>query len=165
MRKIIVIGSGGAGKSTFSRRLGERLGLPVIHLDQLYWRPNWVEPPKEEWAETIRELLNGDSWIMDGNYGGTREMRLQACDAVIFLDLPRYVCLYRVLKRAFQYRGKTRPDMADGCNEKIDLEFALWVWNYPNSSGRKLLAELSEISEKKIVVLRSTHEVEAFLQD
>lgn len=164
MKKVIVIGSGGAGKSTFSRRLGEKLGLPVIHLDQLYWRPNWVEPPKEEWAETVRGILRNESWIIDGNYGGTRDMRLQACDTVIFLDLPRYVCLYRVLKRAIQYRGKTRPDMAAGCNERIDLEFSWWVWNYPNSTGRKLLAELFEYTEKNIVVLRSTREIETFLQ-
>src|SRR4051812_22129729 len=71
MRRVLVIGSGGAGKSTFARSLAERLGLPLIHLDALYWRPGWVETPKEEWAREVRRLLSADRWVMDGNYGGT----------------------------------------------------------------------------------------------
>ncbi len=164
MKKIIVIGSGGAGKSTFSKRLAEALTINVIHLDQLYWKPNWVEPSKEEWARTVEELLKGESWIMDGNYGGTREMRVRACDTVIFLDMPRYLCLYRVLKRALAYRGKNRPDMAEGCNEKMDIEFVLWVWNYPNRARPLIEAELKQYEDNKMVIrLRSTREVEDFL--
>ena len=163
MKKIIVIGSGGAGKSTFSRRLGEILGLPVVHLDRLYWRPNWVEPTKQEWSETVRSELARDSWIMDGNYGATRGMRFQAGDAIVFLDIPRLVCLYRVVKRAILYHGKTRPDMADGCSEQIDLVFFLWVWGYKNRGRVKILEELKGLTDKKIVVLKSRQEIEEFL--
>ncbi len=109
MKKVLVIGSGGAGKSTFSRRLGDVLGIDVIHLDQLYWQPNWVEPAKAEWAGTVEKLLTGDSWIMDGNYGGTRTIRMNACDTAILLDLPRTICVFRVLKRIWKYRGQTAP--------------------------------------------------------
>ena len=88
MRKVLVIGSGGAGKSTFASKLSKRTGLPLIHLDSLYWRPGWIETSTAEWDQTIEHLLGRDTWIMDGNYGRTLERRLAACDTVIFLDLP-----------------------------------------------------------------------------
>src|SRR6266404_5200610 len=122
MKKILIIGSGGAGKSTFAARLGKVLELDVIHLDKLYWKPGWVETPKEEWKEIVEEIVKRDSWIIDGNYGGTREIRLRACDTVILLDTPRYICIYRILKRALLYRNRTRPDMGTSCREKLDLE-------------------------------------------
>ena len=164
MRKILVIGSGGAGKSTFSRRLGERLGLEVIHLDTAFWNPGWVATPKDEWARKVEELIARESWVMDGNFSGTLDVRIAACDTVIFLDLPRTVCLWRVLKRAVMYRNARRPDMAEGCREKFDLEFLLWVWNYPKRSRPKVLALLGRhAGDKKIVRLRSSAEAERFL--
>lgn len=164
VRKILVIGSGGAGKSTFARRLGEMLGLEVIHLDTAYWRPGWTPTPKDEWARKVEELCRGESWVMDGNFSGTLEPRLDACDTVIFLDLPRTVCVWRVLKRAVMYRNTPRPDMAEGCREKFDLEFLLWVWNYPARSRPKVLALLEKYAEgKNIIRLRSAAEAERFL--
>ncbi|MBV8858809.1 MAG: DNA topology modulation protein [Acidobacteria bacterium] len=166
MRRVLVIGSGGAGKSTFARRLAERLGLPVIHLDRVYWRAGWVEPPKDEWRRTVEELCAGDSWVMDGNYSGTLDVRLEACDAVIFLDLPRTVCTWRVIKRGLKYRGKSRPDMAEGCHEQVNMEFLLWVWNYPRRSRPKVLARVGALSEsKRIYRLRSSAEAERFLAE
>jgi adenylate kinase family enzyme len=166
MKRVLVIGSGGAGKSTFARRLAERLGLPVIHLDRVYWRAGWVEPPKDEWRRTVEELCAGDSWVMDGNYSGTLDVRLAACDTVIFLDLPRVLCTWRVMKRAAIYRGATRPDMAEGCQEKMDLEFLSWVWNYPRRSRPKILARLEEFSGgKQVYRLRSSAEAEKFLAE
>src|SRR5829696_6662179 len=100
MRKVLVIGSGGAGKSTVARRLGARLQIDVIHLDSLYWQPGWVETSKDEWKTIVAEILKRDSWILDGNYSGTLAMRYEACDTVIFLDMPPIVCLWRVIKRA-----------------------------------------------------------------
>ncbi len=164
MNKVIVIGSGGAGKSTFSRRLGDALGIEVIHLDQLYWQPNWVEPAKEDWAATVQKLLTGEAWIIDGNYSGTRTMRLNACDTVILLDLPRTKCIFRVLKRIWKYRGRNRPEMAAECPEKFDLEFLLWVWNFPKKKKPGILAEFEHFPNKDIVILHSDHEVEEFLK-
>ena len=164
MRRILVIGSGGAGKSTFAGRLGERLGLAVIHLDSHYWRPGWVEPPKGEWLEMVEGLLGRESWVMDGNYSGTLGHRLKACDTVIFLDLPRTVCLWRVLKRLLLHWRRRRPDVAEGCLETFSLEFLSWVWNYPERSRPKVLRVLVEhAGGKKIVRLRSRAEVEKFL--
>lgn len=164
MQRILVIGSGGAGKSTFSQRLGEKTGLEVIHLDKLYWKPNWVEPDKSEWKKTIENLLKRDSWIMDGNYSGTMEMRLAACDTVIFLDLPRTVCVRRALKRIALLYGKTRADMGEGCNEKFDLEFIKWIWNYPARTKPKVEAFLKNVeAEKTVIRLKSKSEVGKFL--
>jgi adenylate kinase family enzyme len=165
MKKVLVIGSGGAGKSTFARKLGEAIGIEVIHLDTLYWRPGWVKTDRQEWERTVERLLACDSWIMDGNYGGTREMRMQACDTVIFLDVPRSVCLYRILKRSLLLYGKTRPDMAEGCNEKFDLEFVQWVWTYPNRARVRVMKQFREFEDKEIIILRRKKEIALFLQN
>lgn len=163
MKRVVVIGSGGSGKSTFSRELGVKTGIPLIHLDREYWRPGWEETPKDEWNARVAELLAGESWIMDGNFGGTREMRMRAADTIIFLDLPRRVCLYRILKRTVKYYGRSRPDMTEGCNERLDLEFIAWVWNYKNQSRKRLLAELDGIGDKRVNILKNQRQVSEFL--
>ena len=101
MRRVLVIGSGGSGKSTVAARLGELLGLEVNHLDKFYWRAGWVEPAQDEWIKTVTELMDKDSWVMDGNYSGTLELRLQRADTIVFMDLPRLLCMWRILKRYF----------------------------------------------------------------
>jgi adenylate kinase family enzyme len=164
MGKVLVIGSGGAGKSVFANRLGKLLNIEVLHLDKFYWRPGWIEMPKDEWLKTVRELLERDSWIMDGNYSGTLALRLEACDTVIFLDMARTLCLRRVLKRALMYRNGSRPDMAEGCREKLNLEFLRWVWNYSSRTRPKVVKMLKSNSQRKrIIWLRSESEVERFL--
>ena len=164
MNRILIIGSGGAGKSTLARRIGEVTGLPVIHLDQLHWKPNWTGTPKEEWKQTVAEVLKGESWVMDGNFGGTMEMRLEACDTVVYLDFPRLLCLYRALKRIITYYNKTRPDMAEGCHEKLDLEFLGWVWNFPKTTKPVIEGRLKRFeTQKRIIRLRSPREVDEFL--
>src|ERR1051325_10079741 len=164
MRKVLVIGSGGAGKSTVAKRLGQLLDIEVKHLDKFYWQPGWTETPKEEWLQTVTELVSGDSWIIDGNFGGTLEFRLQHCDTIIFLDMPRLLCLWRIMKRRLLYRNRSRPDMAEGCHEKVDLEFIEWVWNYSHRTRPKVIKLLKEHGPgKQVVWLRSNTEVEKFL--
>lgn len=164
MKKILVIGSGGAGKSTFAKRLGELLNINVIHLDKLYWQPGWVEPPKEKWAALVEEICRYDEWIMDGNYSGTLERRLAACDVVVFLDLPPHICVWRVFKRVMQYRNMTRPDMAEGCHERFSLQFLLWVWNYRRRTRPKIAKMLKQREgEIKVIWLNSAAEIDQFL--
>jgi adenylate kinase family enzyme len=163
MRKILVVGPGGAGKSVLARRLGERLGIEVVHLDKFYWRPGWVETPKDVWLRTVEGLAGRDAWIMDGNYSGTLGVRFAACDAVVFLDMPRSLCLRRMLKRILMYRKADRPDMAEGCRERFSLEFARWIWSYPRRSRPKVVRILESDPRKKIIRLRSPEEVEKFL--
>ncbi len=149
MKKIVVIGSSGAGKSTFSRGLGATTGIDVIHLDRLFWKPNWTETPRDEWKEILRETLKGDSWILDGNFGGTREMSMEASDTIIFLDIPRIVCVWRVLKRVAFYKKGDRQDMADGCDERFDWKFLIWIWNYPKISKPVVENLLEKFRSKK----------------
>jgi adenylate kinase family enzyme len=157
MRRVLVIGSGGAGKSTIAAAIAERTGLPLIHLDACYWRAGWVETPPDEWAATVARLAAGDAWVMDGNYGGTLDARLAVCDTVIFLDLPRLVCLWGVLRRALRWRGRTRPDMGAGCPEQLpDREFLSWIWNYPRRRRPGILARLRALpAYRRVVILRS----------
>ena len=166
MKRIAIIGSGGSGKSTLARQLGAILGLEVIHLDSIFWRPGWVETPDEEWITIQQELVKKETWIIDGNYGGTQGIRLEAADTVIFLDLPRHICLWRVIKRWHRYAGRSRPDLAPGCPEKLDLSFLAWLWNYPNRSRPSILERLKRYSEgRRIVVLRHPHDVRKFLNE
>lgn len=131
MRRVVVIGSGGAGKSTFAAGLGRRAGLPVVHLDAVFWRPGWVPTPADEWRAAVAALVARPAWVLDGNYGGTLALRLVACDTAVFLDLPRRACLARVLGRWWRHRGCARPDMCPGCPGRTSGEFLWWVWTHP----------------------------------
>ena len=165
MKRVLVIGPGGAGKSTFARRLGEVLNLEVTHLDRAYWRSGWTKPAAEDWQQTVTELARRDSWIMDGNFGGTLELRVKHCDTIIFLDMSRPLCLWRVVKRRLTYRNRSRPDMTEGCHEKLDLDFILWVWNYSRRSRPRVVRLLNEVTgDKRVIWLRSPREAERFLQ-
>ncbi|MBH8565262.1 DNA topology modulation protein [Nostoc sp. CENA67] len=165
MKKIMIIGSGGAGKSTLARELGSILGLEVIHLDTLYWNPGWVETPKPEWQSIIQDLTLRESWIMDGNYSGTLDIRLAIADTVIFLDLKRLLCLWRVIKRSWQYAGQSRPDMASGCPERLTWEFLNFVWTYPSTRRPHILNKLSQLlPNQQVIILRKPKEVRKFLQ-
>jgi adenylate kinase family enzyme len=165
MRRVMVIGCGGAGKSTFAARLARVAGLPLVHLDSVYWHPGWVRTPPDEWAETVRRLAARECWVIDGNYSGTMDIRAAAADTVIFLDVPRRVCLWRALKRRVQHHGHTRPDMTDGCVERIDAEFVRWIWSYPKTRRPRILARLAALGPgKRAVILRSSHDIERFFR-
>lgn len=162
-QRIAVVGSGGAGKSTFARRLQERTGLPVIHLDREHWRPGWVETPADEWRVKVAHLVSGDRWIMDGNYGGTLELRVARADAVVFFDFPRATCLWGIVKRRTKRGG--RPDMGEGCPERLDLQFLRWVWRYNKDSRPEVIRTLSAAThETEIVTVRTRRQVKALLR-
>ncbi|KFN04000.1 DNA topology modulation protein [Bacillus clarus] len=165
MKKIMIIGSGGSGKSTFSRGLGKRLQIPVYHLDALNWKENWVLASREEQIALQKKLVKRDSWIIDGNYGGTMDVRLENADTIMFIDLPRIQCLYRVIKRRVQYHNKTRPDMGEGCEERLDFSFLKWVWMYPKKQRPAIFKKMQDISsEKEVIIFKSSSQIGKFLK-
>ena len=166
MKRIMIIGICGAGKSTLARQLHAKLGLELIHLDQHYWQPNWVEPTKEAWANTVKDLVKRDVWIMDGNFGRTMDIRLERADTIIYLNFPTWLCLWRVLKRVIQYNGTTRPDMTEGCPERWDIGFLWYILMFKHRIGRRDLKKINTLrGEKTVYILKNDREVEGFLKD
>lgn len=164
MRKIAIIGSGGSGKTTLATQLGGTLKLPVYHLDAMYWKPNWIETDRDQWIEIQRRLVKKSNWIIDGNYGGTLDIRLEASDTIIFLDINRYICLFRVVKRTLKHLGKNRTDMGSGCNEKIDFKFIKWIFSYPTKKRPEILEKLSKVENvADVYVFSNKKEIEKFL--
>jgi adenylate kinase family enzyme len=132
MRRVMIIGNAGSGKSTLARALGARLSLNVLHMDTIFWKSGWVESSVDELRGKLETFLHThDTWVIDGNYSRTWPLRLERADTVIFLDAPVWVSLYRVVKRRVQYHGRSRPDLTEGCPEKIDLEFLQWILGAP----------------------------------
>jgi len=166
MKRILIIGNGGAGKTTLSLKLQAILGLDVIHLDQHYWKPYWTEPDKQEWTRIVGEFIEKESWIMDGNYGGTMDMRIEKADTIIYLNYPTIICLTRVIKRIVSNWGKVRYEMPEGCTERFDLNFILYVANYKNTRGKKIIEKLKHLKpEKKVLIFNNDKEAAEFLDN
>ena len=162
MRRVLIIGSPGSGKSTLAAELARRTGLPLIHLDQEYWRSGWIEPPKDEWQSRVAELTAGNEWIIDGNYGGSLEVRLARADTVIDLKFPAWLCVWRILRRVAGSWRRVRPDMAEGCPEQLNLEFLLYTAMFPFSARKRTDAKLRRFSGTHVRI-RSAGELRRFL--
>ena len=148
-KRIIVIGSPGAGKSTFSAKLSRITGIELHHLDRIYWQPGWVPVSNEEFDFKLNEVLSAESWIIDGNYQRTLQLRYSRADTVIFLDFNRYLCLYRSINRRFLSRDR-RLDITEGCEEKIDTEFLKWIWNYRRRDRPETLQIICQSEDRDI---------------
>ena len=164
MKRILIIGSSGAGKSSLAKRLHDKSGIELIHLDQYYWKPGWIRPETVEWEEMVKKLLLRESFIMDGNYRNTIDLRLLLADTIVFLDMSRWVCFFRIWKRRFE---KKRTDEITGCPERVSWDLLHWVlWKYPHVARKDMLQRLGKVkSEKKMIVLRSNKEIEDFLEN
>jgi len=164
VNRVIIIGCGGSGKSTLSRILSEKINLPVVHLDKLFWKEGWVNISKEEFDLLLNKELKKEKWIIDGNYDRTLKERLKRCDTVVYLDYPRSTCLFGVVKRVISSYGKTRPDMAGGCPEKFDFEFMKWIWNFNKEHRDKFYKILKEEKNKKIYIFKNRRECNEFIK-
>ena len=165
MRRIAVIGCGGAGKTTLANELGRRLGLPVLHVDGFYWqqRPGGgqVESTPEQWRRIHEEMIGAERWVIDGMKVGVLPARLAAADTVIFLDLGAWRCLWGVLRRRLRHRGQMRPDI--GVYDRITTAFIRWIWSFDKTIRPRILGLLADCS-CDVVTLRSRAEVRAFLR-
>jgi len=165
VQRIAVIGCGGAGKTTLANELGRRLDLPVLHIDGHYWQQRsdgeQVESTPERWRSIHAEMIAGKRWVIEGMKLGVLPARLEAADAVVFLNLPAWRCLWGVLCRRLRYRGQMRPDI--GVYDRINAEFVRWIWSFGRTARPHILDLLSECS-CDVVVLHSRREVRSFLQ-
>lgn len=158
MKKIIVIGCPGSGKSTFSKVLHKKTGIPLFHLDMMYWNADRTTVDKSVFRERLSNTIKLDEWIIDGNYGSTMEMRMEACDTIFFLDYPLEVCLRGIEER----KGKERTDMPWIENDE-DAEFIEFVKNYNSQSRPKVMELLHKYSDKDIYIFKNRIEADEFI--
>lgn len=159
-QKIIILGCPGSGKSTFARALAARTGLPLVHLDNVWWRADGTHIPREEFDRTLSELLRGEQWIMDGDYSRTYEVRIRACDTIIFLDYPEAVCMDGIRARV----GQPRPDMP-WTESALDPELVALVQNYARDDRPALLSLLQKYPEKQALIFTSRQETDRWLSE
>ena len=167
MKRILIIGNTGAGKTTFAHELSEKISLPIVHLDKLYWCGHWEHRSKEEFDELLWAELEKSEWIIDGNYNRTLPRRLEFCDTVFFFDFSPLVCLWGITKRVIKNYGKTRHDMGGDCPEyfdknKIELYKNLFKYN-KNNRGRYY--EMLKKSQAEVVVFRKRKDVKRYLKN
>ena len=152
MKRVLVIGGNGSGKSTFSKKLGEKTGLPVVHLDKIFWRGNWEYISRKK-----------DEWIIDGNFERTLEERMKHCDTVFYFDFSTVQCLFGVSERVIKNFGRTREDMGGNCPEKFDPEFYKAILRF-NKKNRPKTKALLEKYKPDIIVFRNRKQADKYLK-
>lgn len=159
MKRILIIGLQGSGKSTFANKLGQSLDRKVIHLDKLYYRSGWQAVSKPEWQEILKEVTLQKEWIIDGNYHSSLDARIELADTIVFLNFPKWLCLFRAYKRSFK---KDQPfDKAKGNNEKVSFDLIKKILRYPKNEVLNKLEKHK--NTKKIFILKNSNEAEALL--
>ena len=163
--RISIIGCSGSGKSTLARMLGERLGLPHVSMDrEIYWLPGWRPRPRAEALERLRAIVAQDRWILDGTSPGTLPLRLPRTHLVLWLRPPRRASLYGVISRWLKFRGRSRPEMAEGCPEKIDREFLAYIWRFEKTQSPEIEEALAAFGpDVPVCVLKSRGENDRLL--
>lgn len=166
MTRVLVIGCGAVGKTTFAQRLAATTGLPLIHLDSLYWKAGWIKTPDPEWEPVVREAIAHEQWIIDGSYTGTLALRLTRADTVIYLDYPRRISYWHMVKRRIRYAlpGSRRPGLPEGCPERIFGSFVKWIWRYPKRDRPRVLSIIQNAAHVDVVRLESPKKADAYLK-
>jgi adenylate kinase family enzyme len=166
MRRVLVMGCPGSGKSTFAIALARRLGVPFVSIDRIYWQPGWREPDLDEFAAKMTAEAERPAWVIDGDYvsRGAGELRRSRADTVFWFDLPRWICMASIIARSVRTYGRERPEMAAGCPEKIDLSFWRYVWTYRAEQRPKLVAYLDGLRpDQRLVRFAARADAERFL--
>lgn len=164
-RRIVVLGCSGGGKSTLSRKLSEKLDLPYISMDrEFFWLPGWQLRERNESLSLMTKAAAGERWVMDGTSPRTLSVRLARADLVIWVRMPRLLCIRRVIGRRIEYAGRSRPEMADGCPERIALDFLRYIWNFERTETPKIEQELERhAADVPLIMLRKPADTAALL--
>ena len=164
MRRIAIVGCSGGGKSTLARALGRVLGLPIVHLDALFWKAGWVESERDEFRDRVSKALVGDAWIVDGNYSSIADVFMPRLDTIVWVDQSRLLCLWRALRRVMVYRRERRPDMAPGCAERIDPTFLRYIWTWDRLARPRLEAAIqTHGAAANLICVETDAQIAAFL--
>lgn len=163
-KRIMVIGCSASGKSTFARRLGKITGLPVTHLDNLFWKSGWIEEDREVFLRKQQAAIDTERWIIDGHYKSTMEMRLERADLIFMYDISRFARITGYLRRLISNWGKSRPDITAGCNEKLDFEFIKYIWNFDKTQLTPALEIISNYPDVKLITFHSRRQADLFLK-
>jgi len=166
MRRVIVVGSQGSGKTSLSRSLGRKLGLPVVHLDVLYWRPGWKPSDKASFHLRVAEKIASDAWVIDGSFSGLAfDLTLARADTLVVIDRPRWLCQWRILWRSAFDRDTTRPDLPEGCPEQFDWKLMKEAWRYDTERVPVIEAERLQYGpDVPVVRLRRDRDIQGFLE-
>lgn len=168
INRVAIVGRCGSGKSTLAKQLSITLNLPLVHIDKLYWLPDWNERKKEEFIALHNKEALKRYWVMDGNNKSTFKLRFERADHIIIFDLPRYLCILRVLKRTILNLGKNREDMGEGCKERISWHywnFLKYVWSFDKTSGKAIHETIKQLEiDAKYTILKSSKDVDFFVK-
>jgi adenylate kinase family enzyme len=164
MKRVVIIGNGGAGKSTLARQLGAALHVDVTHLDSVYWKPHWLPMPESEMNAAQKHLVAREGWIIEGQFKHTLDAFLQAADMIIFLDFPLLLCLYRILRRHLRYAGRSRPELGEEYPEILTLNFVWRVLKFSLYARAEVLKKIDQYAQgQKVIILRTPQQVKRFL--
>lgn len=164
MQKILIIGSNGAGKSTFSYALAEKLDLPLVHIDQIYWRGCWDVTPREEFEHMVALEAQKEKWIIEGNNIKSLEGRLQYADTVFWFEFPPLICIFNIFKREWHYRGKVRPDLPDACVSKLRLSFLRYAWLFNKRNRARIIELLKRYPHIEVIRFTGRRQVKSYLR-
>jgi adenylate kinase family enzyme len=162
-RRILVLGPCGSGKTCLTRELSRVLDLPAVHLDAAFWRPGWISTPQPEWRNVVSDMVRQESWVIDGTYESTLDLRIPAAEAIIVTKCPRWVSLWGVIRRSMYYRHRPRPDAPPG--QPIDLAYLRYIWKYPRVTST-VVHDLIEKHgpDKPLIRLDSRKRMDVFMK-
>ncbi|EKZ4851564.1 AAA family ATPase [Listeria monocytogenes] len=161
--KVLIIGPNGAGKSTFATELGKHYDFEVCHLDKLFWQGNWNAVAKADFEDKVDNIMSSKKkYIIDGDYFFNLEKRLEHADLVIWIKIPLFLCVANIIKRRFKYMTNVRPDVTEGCDEKLNLSFLLYALKYNKRSGKQTKELLDNVYDKELFVIDSYKKLKSY---